>query len=394
MFTSAEISHFFLLQIILLSCKKKIAGVGNYILAEGLYRAKIDPFASMEEISLEQRKILFRELHSIARDSYAAQGVTRAKGGSYRDVDGNKGRFELECYGREFCLREGEPVIRETDGPHGRTIWYVDSQLFIPISKRFSPSIYDSDTSDIENSKRIGEMDDSNEGGSNNTNVSVLATSKTGDDLASTLVEDSWKKILGPFLASEKFERLSRFVESERKNGAVYPPPNDVFSAFNSCPFDKVKVVIVGQDPYHGPGQGHGLAFSVQKNMKVPPSLQNIFKEAMSDEGIDQPKHGNLEKWSEQGVLLLNTVLTVRRGQANSHSKMGWEDFTDEVIQVLNDRKEGLVFLLWGGPAAKKARGVNRDKHVIIASSHPSPLGATKTKSPFLVSIETGSYHG
>ena len=177
-------------------------------------------------------------------------------------------------------------------------------------------------------------------------------------------------------------------IRSDANTGAtIYPPPQDIFSAFNLCTLEKVKVVIVGQDPYHGIGQGHGLAFSVRKDVPNPPSLRNIFKEAMSDVGIDDPKNtGNLEGWAKQGVLLLNTVLTVRRGEANSHAKWGWEQFTDEVIKTINEKNESFVFLLWGSPAHKKAKKVDESKHTVIRTSHPSPLGATKTASPFLSS--------
>jgi uracil-DNA glycosylase len=202
-------------------------------------------------------------------------------------------------------------------------------------------------------------------------------------DLISGLEDQGWKNALSDAIRSESFQNLESFLEQERATGAtIYPPQEDVFSAFNLCPLDKVKVVIVGQDPYHGPGQGHGLAFSVRHGIKPPPSLKNIVREAMEDVGIDEPTHGDLEHWAKQGVLLFNTVLTVRRGEANSHSKQGWEDFTDAVIRVLNER-QGVVFLLWGNPAAKKAKGVDDSKHVIIQTSHPSPLGVTKTKSPF-----------
>lgn len=198
------------------------------------------------------------------------------------------------------------------------------------------------------------------------------------------LHDPSWKDALSNILKSDNFQRLSEFVESERKLSTVYPPQEDVFAALNMCSFDDVKVVIVGQDPYHGPGQGHGLAFSVQKGVKPPPSLANIFKELVEDEGIPYPPHGNLESWTKQGVLLLNTMLTVRKGEANSHSRMGWEDFTDEIIKVLNEKKKGLVFLLWGSPASKKGKSIDRSKHTVIETSHPSPLGATKTNSPFI----------
>jgi uracil-DNA glycosylase len=158
-----------------------------------------------------------------------------------------------------------------------------------------------------------------------------------------------------------------------------------VFAALNLCPLEKVKVVIVGQDPYHGDGQGHGLAFSVQNGVKPPPSLVNILKEAHADVGIPYPPpHGNLEHWAGQGVLLLNSVLTVRRGKANSHASQGWETFTDTLVEILNERKDGLIFMLWGQPAQRKASAVDESRHLVIRTSHPSPLGATKTNSPFL----------
>jgi uracil-DNA glycosylase len=189
---------------------------------------------------------------------------------------------------------------------------------------------------------------------------------------------------LADALSSDSFQQLASFLQEEQANGVtVYPPLQEIFTAFNLCPLEKVKVVIVGQDPYHGPGQGHGLAFSVRKGLKPPPSLQNVFREVMADVGIAEPSHGNLEHWGREGVLLLNTVLSVRRGEANSHAKRGWEDFTDCVIKELNEHHEGLVFLLWGNPAAKKAGNID-PKHTVIRTSHPSPLGATKTSTPFL----------
>lgn len=182
-----------------------------------------------------------------------------------------------------------------------------------------------------------------------------------------------------------------------RKSATVYPPPEDVFRALLLTEFDNVKVVIVGQDPYHGPNQGHGLCFSVRKGVDIPPSLKNIYKELKNDPKVDfprngrMPNHGYLERWARQGVLLLNAVLTVRRGEANSHKKKGWEDFTDEVLRVLaRDRRQsgkGLVYLLWGKPASQKIEtvlGQTNKNQKIIATSHPSPLGATKTKAPFL----------
>lgn len=177
----------------------------------------------------------------------------------------------------------------------------------------------------------------------------------------------------------------------------MYPPPEDTFSSLNYVPLGKVRIVIVGQDPYHQPNQGHGLAFSVRKGVQIPPSLRNIFKELTNDKRVDtfpskKPSHGYLERWALQGVLMLNNVLTVRKGEANSHAKKGWEEFTDEIIRVLdrNSQREGmkgLVFLLWGKPASSKAQSIiskSRGNHTVICTSHPSPLGATKTKSPFL----------
>lgn len=203
-------------------------------------------------------------------------------------------------------------------------------------------------------------------------------------NLENALHDVSWKKALGQYLSSEKFQKLSKIIKSEREQYTIYPPTEDVFSALNSSPFEDVKVVVVGQDPYHGQGQGHGLAFSVKRGVNPPPSLKNIFKEVVSDVDIDSPQHGNLECWSKQGVLLLNSVLTVRRSEANSHSGKGWEDLTDEIIHLLSEKREGLVFLLWGNPAAKKAKGVDQKKHTVISTSHPSPLSATKTKTPFM----------
>ena len=175
----------------------------------------------------------------------------------------------------------------------------------------------------------------------------------------------------------------------------IYPAPEDVLSALNLTPLDKVKVVIVGQDPYHGPGQGHGLAFSVRKGVAIPPSLRNIYKELINDKGVPEfesrPDHGYLERWARQGVLMINSVLTVRRGEANSHAKKGWEKFTNEVVRAIhqkasNKEGRGLIFLLWGKPASKKAESVLGHvgcggRHAVICTSHPSPLGATKTNS-------------
>jgi len=367
--------------------QKKMSGIGNYILAEGLYRANIDPFACLSELSEQQKRTLFDEVQATAMISYASQGLTRQKGGSYRTPDGQRGKFEfnLQCYGQEKCPR-GRPVLRETEGPHGRTIWYVEDQLFVPRSMRGPKGeILDEPSSGLEKEKRprIGRdvaslLDGIDSNSSTRATVPVV-------NLANGITDPGWKEALGDWTTSAEFIDLEQFVRSERESGIeIYPPPGDVFSALNLTPLNKVKVVIVGQDPYHNPGQGHGLAFSVRPGVRPPPSLQNIFREAMDDVAIAPPKHGYLKCWAEQGVLLLNSVLTVRRGQANSHKNRGWEAFTDEVIHTLNKEKEGLVFLLWGGPAQKKAASVDETKHTVIKTSHPSPLGATKTNSPFL----------
>jgi uracil-DNA glycosylase len=188
-------------------------------------------------------------------------------------------------------------------------------------------------------------------------------------------LEKSWNKYLGDEFKKPYMEKLLSFLEEEKKAGkAVYPSQEHIFEAFRLTPLDKVKVVILGQDPYHGAGQAHGLCFSVNKNIKIPPSLVNIFKEMKDDLNVDIPMHGCLENWAKQGVLLLNTVLTVEDGKAGSHHKKGWETFTDKVIEILNNEKEHLVFILWGSPAHKKALHVDEKKHFILRSVHPSPL--------------------
>lgn len=176
----------------------------------------------------------------------------------------------------------------------------------------------------------------------------------------------------------EYFMKLVSFVREEYRTHTIYPPGSLIFNAFNLCPFDKVKVVIIGQDPYHGPGQAHGLCFSVRDGIPFPPSLVNIFKEIESDLGIPFPKSGNLERWAIQGVLLLNAILTVRANMAGSHQGKGWEQFTDSVIRILNEQKRNLVFLLWGAYAQQKGAVIDRSKHLVLESVHPSPLSATR----------------
>jgi uracil-DNA glycosylase len=212
-------------------------------------------------------------------------------------------------------------------------------------------------------------------------------------------IEKSWKEVLGEYLESDSFRITADFVRGEYldTNKIIYPEAKNVFNAFNKAPFDSVKVVILGQDPYHNPGQSHGLCFSVQKGIALPPSLKNIYKEIESDLGVApsvaEPKDngsgvfsGNLESWAEQGVLLLNAVLTVEKNKPGSHTRKGpekakafgvnWEEFTDEAIKQLSDKKEGLVFLLWGNYAKQKGQIINKEKHLVLEAAHPSPFSA------------------
>ena len=183
--------------------------------------------------------------------------------------------------------------------------------------------------------------------------------------------EHSWQKALHESFKTKSCVKLESFLQKEYSEQSVFPPQNDLFNAFECTPFENVRVVILGQDPYHGLGQAHGLAFSVKKPCTVPPSLKNIFKELKQ-----APDHGDLSTWAEQGVLLLNTVLSVRQSQANSHRKQGWEEFTDSVIKKISDEKDFVIFVLWGGPAQKKKSLIDEKKHLILESSHPSPLSA------------------
>ncbi|ETN12221.1 uracil-DNA glycosylase [Phytophthora nicotianae INRA-310] len=200
-----------------------------------------------------------------------------------------------------------------------------------------------------------------------------------------SLMHQSWFDLLQKEFARGSFQTLTRFLEGEEgRKKTIYPPPADVFAALRDCAFSDLKVVILGQDPYHGPQQAHGLSFSVRHGVPPPPSLKNIFKEAMNDMGIDRPTHGCLSCWSRQGVLLLNTVLTVRRGEPNSHKKRGWEQLTDAIISKVNKDASNVVFLLWGKPAQEKGALIDSKRHLVVRSSHPSPLGATKTNAPFL----------
>lgn len=191
-------------------------------------------------------------------------------------------------------------------------------------------------------------------------------------------IESSWKKALAPEFEKPYFQTLIQAVKNEYKSYACYPKGKAIFRAFDECPFENVKVVILGQDPYHGEGQANGLCFSVQKGVAFPPSLVNIFKELVEDVGISYPSHGDLEAWAREGVLLLNAVLTVRAQQAASHQSLGWETFTDAVIKTISLQKEGVVFLLWGGFAKKKTALIDANKHAILTCGHPSPLSANR----------------
>lgn len=189
-------------------------------------------------------------------------------------------------------------------------------------------------------------------------------------------IEPSWGKLLKDEFEKEYFLKLIQFVKAEYQAGICYPPGGLIFNAFHETPFDNVKVVILGQDPYHGPGQAHGLCFSVNDGIDFPPSLRNIFQEIQSEYGTPIPSSGNLTRWAQQGVFLLNTCLSVRQHQAFSHSSHGWETFTDAVISTLSREKQNLVFLLWGAPAGKKASLIDPTRHLILRSAHPSPLSA------------------
>ncbi|MES2808189.1 MAG: uracil-DNA glycosylase [Bacteroidota bacterium] len=193
-------------------------------------------------------------------------------------------------------------------------------------------------------------------------------------------LEASWLKVLGAEFDKDYMVKLKQFLQAEKQAGkTIYPKSADIFNAFEKTPFDKVKVVIIGQDPYHGPGQAHGLSFSVQKGVATPPSLQNIYKELATDiPGFNKPTSGDLTHWAEQGVLLLNATLTVQAATAASHQKKGWEQFTDTVIKTISDQKEGIVFILWGAYAQSKAVLIDEAKHFVIRSSHPSPMAVIK----------------
>ncbi|BES63660.1 uracil-DNA glycosylase [Gottschalkiaceae bacterium SANA] len=189
-------------------------------------------------------------------------------------------------------------------------------------------------------------------------------------------INNDWQELLSPEFEKPTFQNLMDFLDAEYASQTIYPPADHVFNALNCTPYKDVKAVIIGQDPYHGPNQAHGLCFSVQPGIKIPPSLANIYKELKSDLGIPIPEHGYLENWAKQGVLMINAVLTVRDGNAGSHAKMGWEPFTDKIIEHLNARKKPLVFILWGGYARKKAKMISNPIHLVLEAPHPSPLSS------------------
>lgn len=191
-------------------------------------------------------------------------------------------------------------------------------------------------------------------------------------------IEESWREHVGEEFEKRYFTELAEFVRTEYNNNRCYPPGSLIFNAFNLCPFDKVRVVIIGQDPYHEPGQAHGLSFSVNDGVAFPPSLVNIFKEITDDIGTPMPSSGNLTRWAEQGVLLLNATLTVRAHQAASHQHKGWEEFTDAAIKALSRDRDHIVFILWGAYARSKAKLIDTSKHAILQSAHPSPLSANR----------------
>ncbi len=191
-------------------------------------------------------------------------------------------------------------------------------------------------------------------------------------------IEESWKLLLADEFEKKYFIELRGFVRKEYKTHKIYPPAKLIFNAFDQCPFDKLKIIILGQDPYHGPGQAHGLCFSVNDRVAFPPSLRNIFKELKNDVGKEIPQSGNLIDWAKQGVLLLNATLTVRANQAGSHQKKGWETFTNAVIHKIDEEKEHVVFILWGNYAIQKGKLIDQNKHLVLTSVHPSPLSASR----------------
>ena len=204
-------------------------------------------------------------------------------------------------------------------------------------------------------------------------------TEQQQDKLNKVQLDESWKTSLSEFLLSQKMDNLREFLQQQiLAQKTIYPPSKQIFNALNTTPLQDVKVVILGQDPYHGPNQANGLSFSVQRGVALPPSLRNIFHELHTDLTVPISRHGDLSKWAAQGVLLLNSVLTVEAGQPTSHQKQGWEEFTDAVIDVLNEQREHVVFILWGAYAQRKGQRIDRNKHLVLTAAHPSPLAANR----------------
>ncbi len=256
----------------------------------------------------------------------------------------------------------------------------VDSIIGSSILANYYGSDHCPITLDVKDSLFLDAIEDSIQSTNNSTKCDLCNSSY------STFITDiEWSMKLKDEFNKEYFMNLSAFLNEEKANGVTcFPPENKIFSCFNQCAFNDVKVVIIGQDPYHGDNQANGLCFSVSSGLKIPPSLKNIYKELGTDFNSKIDKDGNLDAWSKQGVLLLNQVLTVQKGKPNSHKGKGWEIFTDKVIELLDKEKEFLVFILWGRSAEKKCSKINLEKHCVIKSSHPSPLGATKTDRPFI----------
>jgi uracil-DNA glycosylase len=196
--------------------------------------------------------------------------------------------------------------------------------------------------------------------------------------MAKEILDNSWQGVIGDEFAKPYYLQLREFLKEEYAEQEIFPPMNDIWTAFELTPYESVRVVILGQDPYHGPGQAHGLSFSVKQGIRKPPSLRNVFKEMQDDIGCDIPDEGTLTGWAEQGVMLLNTVLTVRSGEAHSHRGKGWETLTDEVIRKLSEREAPIVFILWGRPAQEKKKLIDTERHAVIESAHPSPLSAKR----------------
>ena len=204
-------------------------------------------------------------------------------------------------------------------------------------------------------------------------------TEQQWEKLNKVQLDKSWKASIAEFLLSTKMEQLRQFLHLEKlAENVIYPPNNQIFNALNTTPLSNVKVVVLGQDPYHGENQANGLSFSVQRGIALPPSLRNIFHELMNDLAIPAVRHGDLSQWAAQGVLLLNSVLTVEEGKPTSHQKQGWEDFTDTIIDVLNEQREHIVFILWGAYAQRKGQRIDREKHLVLTAAHPSPLSANR----------------